>query len=90
VSLIWFYAAIGIATLVLLLAVRPKIQITKQTEEPGLSITIVFSVGWRILLLMAVGFGISQALAWWIFYSGRWYYPQADRRAGPCRVRMQH
>jgi hypothetical protein len=78
VPLIWFYAAIGIAMLVLLLAMRPNIQIIKHTEEPGLSITIVFSVGWRIILPMAVGFGISQALAWWIFYSGRWYYPQAD------------
>ena len=78
VSLIWFYAAIGMATLVLLLAVWPMIQIIKQTEESGLSITIVLSVGWRIILPMAVGFGISQAFAWWIFYSGRWYYPQAD------------
>ena len=78
VSLIWFYAAAFAAALVLLLAVRPKIQFTKQTGESGLSVTIMFSAGWRITLLMAVGFGISQALAWWIFYSGRWYYPQAD------------
>lgn len=75
---IWFYAAILAAALVLLLAMRPNIQIVKQTEESGLSITIAVLVGWRIILLMAVGFGISQALAWWIFYSGRWYYPQAD------------
>src|SRR6185436_13497991 len=70
--LIWLYAAALVAALVLLLAMRPKIQITKQTDESDLSITIVLSVGWRIILLMAVGFGISQALAWWIFYSGRW------------------
>jgi hypothetical protein len=76
--LIWFYPAVAIAASVLLLAIKPAIQIKKLSEEAGVSVSIVFSIGWRVMLPMIIGFGAAQVLAWWIFYSGRWYYPQAD------------
>ena len=30
---------------------------------------------WRIIPIMAAGFGIAEAGVWTLFYSGHWYYP---------------